>query len=264
MSETFRCDDKETLVAYLYEELDADLRREVERHVRTCTACAREIDGLQAVRRDLASWVPPRLDRLLPVVDASPAATATVLKPSRWTRVDVLPLWAQIAAAVLVCAVGAAIANVQIRYGSDGLTVSTGWMTRPSATSAATPAAADSWRPALVALEQNLRSEMFQLKSSTGASPVSARRTDGSVDAAALMRRMEALVNESERRQREEMAIRLAQTTRDWNIQRQGDLIKITQDLGALQGRAIRAEAGQRDFVNYVNYLRRVSAQPVP
>ena len=42
MNEVFRCEDKETLVAYLYGEVDADVRREVERHLRTCTACARE------------------------------------------------------------------------------------------------------------------------------------------------------------------------------------------------------------------------------
>ena len=44
MTETIRCDDKDTLVAYLYGEIDADERREVERHLRTCAACAEETD----------------------------------------------------------------------------------------------------------------------------------------------------------------------------------------------------------------------------
>ena len=60
MSEIFGCDDKDTLVAYLYSELDADGRREVERHLRTCAACAHEVEGLRAVRQDLAGVVAAR------------------------------------------------------------------------------------------------------------------------------------------------------------------------------------------------------------
>ena len=40
MTEVFRCEDKDTLVAYLYGEVDGDARREVERHLRTCAVCA--------------------------------------------------------------------------------------------------------------------------------------------------------------------------------------------------------------------------------
>jgi len=53
MSVTFRCDDKETLVAYLYGEIEIDAKREVDRHLRTCIACADEVAALQSVRRDL-------------------------------------------------------------------------------------------------------------------------------------------------------------------------------------------------------------------
>jgi anti-sigma factor RsiW len=46
MSEVFRCEDKETLVAYLYGDIEVAVRREVERHLRTCSACTREVEGL--------------------------------------------------------------------------------------------------------------------------------------------------------------------------------------------------------------------------
>ena len=62
MSETFYCDDKETLVAYLYGEIDPVLTREVERHLESCAACTEDVTSLQAVRQDLESWVPPMPD----------------------------------------------------------------------------------------------------------------------------------------------------------------------------------------------------------
>ena len=61
MSTPFQCDDKDTLIAYLYGEIDDETRRQVKAHVRTCAACADEIEGLQAVRRDLLDWQPPEM-----------------------------------------------------------------------------------------------------------------------------------------------------------------------------------------------------------
>ena len=160
MSETFRCDDKETLVAFLYGEIDADGRREVERHLRTCAACAEEIEGLQAVRRDLEAWMPPVPESGFTIVQKP----APVLRPSRWASASTMPAWAQVAAAALVIGVGAAIANLQVRYGNDGVVVSTGWMTpAPSARAGAGAVAtrpSEEWKPALVALEQQLRAEL--------------------------------------------------------------------------------------------------------
>ena len=128
MSETFRCDDKETLVAYLYGEVGPDQAREVERHLRTCEPCSEEIGSLQMVRQDLESWVPPvpALDFAIARQPAPPPAA--VLRPPRWSAVPTLPAWAQAVAALLVVGVSAGIANVQVRYGSDGVVVTTGWM----------------------------------------------------------------------------------------------------------------------------------------
>src|SRR6185295_7110012 len=45
MTTTFRCDDKERLVAYLYDEIGDTDRTAIERHLATCASCAGEIEG---------------------------------------------------------------------------------------------------------------------------------------------------------------------------------------------------------------------------
>lgn len=253
MSETFRCDDKETLVAYLYGDIDANGRREVERHLRTCPACTREVDGLQAVRHDLSLWLPPDADLGFSIVRKPSAA---VLPPSRWAALPSLPVWAQVAAAALFIAVGAAIANVQIRSGPDGLVVSTGWRQPAAPVAAAPPVAAsnEQWRRELVALEQTLRREL----SPKAVAPVAVTsRPPDPTDTAVVLRRVEAMLTASEQRQREELALRLSLADRDWNVRRQTDLRNINQIFGQLQRGAMRTEAGQKEVFSL---LRRASA----
>jgi hypothetical protein len=263
MSETFRCDDKETLVAYLYGDIDADGRREVERHLRTCPACTRETEGLQAVRRDLALWLPPDADLGFAIAQKLPA---TVVRPPRWALLGTLPVWAQVAAAALFIATGAAIANLQIRSTADGLIVTTGWMQAASPVAAAPVATTsnEEWRRELVALEQNLRRELapkaVPLAISTRAADATETRAGGATDTAAVLRSVEAMLTASEQRQREELALRLSIADRDWNMRRQTDLMNINQFLGRLQRGAIRTEAGQREVTDLI---RRVATQPI-
>jgi hypothetical protein len=263
MTETFRCDDKDMLVAYLYGEIDAEGRREVERHMRTCVACAEELAGLRGVRQDLQSWLAPEPELGFTIVQKS-APTATVLRPSRWAGVGALPAWAQVAAAALVLAAGAAIANFQLRYDDNGLVVTTGWMTAaaPTPTVAAPAPSNDEWRPALVALEQNLRAEIRRQAEANAQSVAAPARAAANIDGPAILSRVQAMLDASEERQRQEIAMRLTQVNRDWNMQRQTDLMKINQSFGALQGRTFKTEAGQHELMNFI---RRVSAtQPIP
>ena len=112
MSTGFTCDDTDTLVAYLYDELDAGSRAAVSRHLQTCAACAAEAAALGGVRRVLSEWTPPAPPLRFTMAAESPA---TVIRPavSRWQAV---PAWAQLVAATLAVAVGAAVANVQVRH----------------------------------------------------------------------------------------------------------------------------------------------------
>lgn len=264
MSTDFQCDDKDTLIAYLYGEIDDELGPQVKAHLRTCAACAEEVEGLQAVRRDLLEWQPPEMALNFAIVQKP----ATVLRPARWSMPS-MPAWAQVAAAALVFAVGAAIANVQVRYGSDGLQVTTGWMApavsvvgpglSPAEQVAVTGSSSadlkvgpttEDWRPALIALERNLRAEMQALRRTDPG----VREASAPVDSNALMRRVDARISETERRQREELAQRMTQFARDVQV----DFFRMNQGFRHLEGRTVSIEGNQRQMLDVV---RRVSTQ---
>ena len=164
MTDTFRCDDKAQLVAYLYDEID-DAARRVDDHLRRCPACAGELAALGGVRHELAGWSPPEVSLGFTVVPAAEAAPppATLLRPARWWRAAAETTWARAAAAVLVVSAGLSLLNLQIRYDRDGLVISTGWLSRPADAAVAAPAAAVTttaatapWRQELAALERAL------------------------------------------------------------------------------------------------------------
>jgi hypothetical protein len=71
------------------------------------------------------------------------------------------------------------------------------------------------------------------------------------------MRRMKALVEESERRQQREIALRVAEVTQNVNAQRQADLRKIDQNLGMVQDRTGVLVLQNRQMLN--NFIQRVS-----
>ena len=62
MSLIFTCDDKATLVAYLYDEIDAPDRQRVDEHLRQCAACAAEVGALAGVRIELTQWAAPNAE----------------------------------------------------------------------------------------------------------------------------------------------------------------------------------------------------------
>jgi hypothetical protein len=274
MSEIFRCEDKETLVAYLYGEVDPEVRREVERHLRTCAACAREAEGLQTVRQDLQLWMPPEPEFGFSIVQNSAAATppkATVLSSSRWSFLRALPAWAQVAAAVLVIAAAAAIANVRVHSNDEGVVVTTGWMQNAPPTTTAVSPSNDEWRAALVALEQNLRNDFRNellrevrdevavrqaaIKSAIASAPALADSEN-----AVVMRRVQSMIDASEERQRQEMALRFAQAERTWNMRWTNDRVTLNRQIGSLQGRTMAVQVGQQEIMNQYRRLQRVSA----
>lgn len=255
MSDTFVCDDKDTLIAYLYDEIDPIVRRRVEEHLRVCAACTAEVTALSSVRVELASWSAPETALDFQFV----RKPAEVLRPAAWW--SGVPVWAQAAAAIFVLAVSAGIANLQVRSGPDGVVVSTGWMSpaaaAPSApgptTTVATRATDETWKPALAALETQLRNEIRASREiGSGLARASARTT---LDDATL-KNIESLIEASEKRQLQEMALRLTQFNRDVNVQRQADLVKIDQVIGQYAATSGAEMARQRQ---QINLLRRVS-----
>jgi hypothetical protein len=262
MSETFTCDDKEQLVAYLYDDLDGITRLRIDEHLRLCAACAAEVDALSGVRRELATWTPPEAAlgfRVVQEVEAQPSTVESTPAPW-WQRV---PAWAQAAAAVLAVAAGLSIANLQIRYGDDGLVITTGWLGAPSlgpgASAGVAAAATPDWQPALAELAVSLRQEMHEVHAADVAAPAAATATSRGTDVS--MQRVADLIEQSERRQRQELALRLVQFGRDLEVQRRTDLVRINQGFGQFEGRAGAEIARQRQMLDYI---LRVSAQPPP
>jgi len=267
MSMTFTCDDKQTLVAYLYGEVDPAERETVEAHLAGCAACAAEVTALGDVRSELGLWAPPDAELGFAIVrnavrnpvrnavKRSDAPSAPVLRPARWW--NTAPVWAQAAAAVLVLAAGAAIANVQVKSGPDGFSVTTGWMSpalsEPSAGEAGgrrvEGPAVEEWKTALVALEQQLRTEIRSGRAQ--ATRVAAPATPDE----ATLRRVQQLLAASELRQQRELAMRFIEFSRDVNTQRRADLMKITSSFGEFDERILR----QRQMMNNVI---RVSSTP--
>lgn len=251
MSLMFTCDDKATLVAYLYDEIDAADRQRVDEHLRQCVACAAEVGALAGVRSELTQWAPPDAELGFTIVRAAgrdaavPPPPAAVLRPPQWW--DTAPVWAQAVAAIFVLAVSAAVANVQVKSGPDGFVVTTGWMTPAATAAVAAPAVAaegpEQWKPALIALEQQLRQEIRATKE-TGTVRAASR---SEVDAATVTRVRELLAA-SETRQNRELAFRMTQLMSDINVQRRADLLRVEQAIGHTGVEV----AKQRQQLNYV------------
>ena len=69
---------QDLLISYLYDDLDGAARADLERHLRACAECRGELDGMRAVRADLARVdirLCPQRSRWRIVPCAAPALT---------------------------------------------------------------------------------------------------------------------------------------------------------------------------------------------
>ncbi len=259
MTLVMRCNEKDRLAGYLYGECSAAERAAVEAHLSRCAACASELDDLKAVRLQLAGWKAPDTDLGFRVT-REPAAT----DPQPWS--SRVPAWAQAAAAVLVLGAGAGLANLQIEYGRQGLSVRTGRQhpdgtpaafTDSNARAAGTqpiegPAETPVTSAALKEFEQRLRAE-FASGQHPGTVTAPAAATVSPRD---LLSQVKVLLDERDERHRNELAMRLAEVVRDVEAQRRSDLVRIEQTMGQIEGVTTEQAKGQREVMNY---LMRVS-----
>ena len=252
--------EHEGLVGYLYDELEPDQRVRFESHLADCEECRTAVEAMRGVRAQLAAWTLPASAGI--GAGAAAAADLAAHAAGRWNRSR--PWWAPgafAAAAVILLAAAAAIANLEITYGREGVSVRTGWSRgAPQATAAAaapsTPERAAAQARAvsaedLVALERRLRTE-FQavaVSQSAAARLASEKGTHApAASTAELLQRVQELIEQSETRQRRELAFRVAQVIRDFDTQRQTDLVRIQQGLAQIEG----TTAADRQLLNYV------------
>jgi hypothetical protein len=266
MTTSFRCDDKALLVSYLYGEVSDAERAAVDAHVATCAACADELASLGAVRSDLARWEPPAADLGFQIVQAAPRPA-----PRAWWRP---PVWAPMAlAAGLLLAVGAALANVEVQAANGGITIRAGWghppLTAPAAVAESAERSGGASAPqsavpvktgvtdadmqkAMAALETRLRAEMATAQRPASAATVPVSLTSNGVDRGEVLQQVRNLVDESERRQQRELALRLSQVVQDFDNQRRTDLVKIEQNFGQIESLTSQEAQHQRAITNYL------------
>ena len=207
------------LVAYLYDDIDAAERIAFETHVMTCLPCRSELAELRRVRTTLGQWVPPESTRV--------SVQSPVFSPQSPAWWHAVPVWAQVAAAMLVLGVSASIANLDVRYDKSGLNVRTGWSKPVPAGPQVAQTDAAPWRAEIAALQSQLQSEIrTQPKAVVAASPAPPLEP---MSDAEFSRRVRVLLDENQKTQDQNLALHLVQLQRDFEAQRQADLRRTNQ-----------------------------------
>jgi anti-sigma factor RsiW len=249
------CNDPELILGYVYGELPEAERRGFDAHLTTCAACRGEVAELRAARGHLAAWTPPEPDFGFQIVRGNSAPAAR-----RWWPA---PAWGLAAAAVLVLAVAAAIANVEVRYDSNGLVVRTGWARDAAASQGASAAVGgvtqvattpEPWRAELAAVTTRLR-ELEEAAASREAAGGTLLASGPRMSDAEVLRRVREMVGQSETRQQREFAMQITQVVRDMDRAVQLNNARIWQGLGKHREQT-SAEAAQA-----VNYILRSALQ---
>ncbi|HEX4568148.1 MAG TPA: hypothetical protein VH138_16045, partial [Vicinamibacterales bacterium] len=245
-------------VAFLYDDPDGRgaERTRFELHLPACARCQADIAELRGVRAQLARWSPPEPTF---ISGKSPSNSQSAFRNQQlwWRRV---PVWAQAAAALVLLGVSAGLANLDVHYDQRGLSIRTGWSRPSAAATGLSPATVAPWKTDLTALESQLKSEIRAAQAPTAAATAPAVRSVTALASDAdVIRRVRALVEESEKRQQRELALRIAELLRDVNTQRQADLVKIDRTLGVVQNNVGIEVMKNRQQINQMDLLYRAS-----
>jgi hypothetical protein len=234
--------------------------------LRTCARCRADLEGLQGVRTQLARWSPPEPGFAVIGQRSAAVSSRAGVPNQQWWRA--VPVWAQVAAAMLFLGVSAGIANLDVHYDHGGLSVKTGWSGRsgePQRVQGASPAgatnapAAAPWKADIAALESQLKNEMRAAQASSSAGVARTVSASSPASDAEVTRRVRALVEESEKRQQRELALRIAELLRDVEAQRRADLVKIDRTLGTVQNNVGIEVMKNRQQLNQMDLLYRAS-----
>jgi hypothetical protein len=253
------CDSQALIVGYLYDDLTDTERRSFDAHVAACAECRDELIALRATRAHLSLWSPPVRDLGIRVVREEIGEPGRVL-PMR-ARWNWMPAFGLAAAAVLVLAAATAIANLEVRYDSNGFVVRTGWARSSDAPAVAAQsetarAVSVSANDDLARLERRL-SEIERNVARSSTAPIQVA-TGPRMSDAEILRRVREMLGEVESRQQTAVSKQLMQVVQDFDRTRQSDLAAIQHGLGTYQGLTNAEIATQRDMLNQ---LYRVAAR---
>lgn len=261
MTDATRCPDPADLLVLLYDdEGDPADRTALEAHLDWCPACAEVMRSLDTTRGALGAWHAPRL----------PLGFAFVRTPERSRTATMLWRGGLAAAAVLVLAAAASLAQLRISYDQSGFSISTGPVqaprpegaaqttvaSSPAATPLASPPAptwvdaaanADApWRADIELLATQLRGELARMAEESRRAQPSALAMRVAVPAAAptaarsmtdeeLLRRVQELLDQSEVRQQQNLALRVTELGRQFELVRQADIVQMEQTLTRIE-----------------------------
>jgi hypothetical protein len=190
------------------------------------------VEALRSTRQALGVWTPPETALGFRITRAAEATPAPVLRPVAWWR-QPLPAWAQAAAAVMIFAAGLTIGARQQPSDEPAVARST-TNTMPTAAPVAiaqeSSARAETVsRDEVATLEQRLRAVEMQRAAAPREAPVS------SIDEAAVLERVAAMIEASEQRQRLQ-SVRLAQAVdavaENFELRRRADLERVERRIG--------------------------------
>jgi Putative zinc-finger len=220
--------NKEAIIEYLYGELRPPEREAFDRHLETCDGCRSDVDGLRGTRTTLQAWSPPEPDLGFEIVRSPQHATAPAA-PARWWKPS--PVWAFAAAAMLIGAISAGLANLEITAGATGVTVRTGWSRADTRQAAAAPADAS-----VDELKARLAKVEAQLTEARQAGPVPAvAAPPNRMSDAEMVRLVRQLIDQSEERQQGVLARQILQVNRDFEVARRTDLDRLGRGMEQIQ-----------------------------
>lgn len=238
-----RCGNTDALIGYLYDEIAPAERTAFSAHLATCARCADELAALRGTRYELAQWAPPEAQLGFRIVSDAAAGAASdvasgfsrkdgnILRPARWWQ-QPLPAWAQAAAAAVIFTAGlglGALRGTSTPGGaSDGAPA--------IATNQAQPAVAPVSVQDLAALENRLRAELQPARPAAAGARVAETVPAPVVASGPTLQQVRQMIADSEQRQQRELTLRTAEVIRDFDTQRRGDLTRIQQTLGRIEG----------------------------
>lgn len=216
------CEQRENLIAYLYDEVDANDRRIVESHLASCETCREELRAFRDVRQDLLAWDVPAHESVW-----KPFVTART-QPA-WRQ---MPVWAMAAAAMLVFGIG----------------IAGGYAGRVMASRAEAPAQVAAIQPPAqpvnvtpaASLEdlRALQARMSDLERAASVRTASAAPVSMSASSdAAILAKVEQLIRDSEGRVNHKTSQKILSIMSDMDRQRRGDNALFTQQINEMQER---------------------------
>jgi hypothetical protein len=222
-------ENQDALLDYLYEEGDPAERLKIATHLQECAKCSIAVLEFQNVRGMLSDWTPPAAQLGFRVVQSPSASLDQAARDGRswgWGATTTSRNWRpvlQAAAAILLFVSGMAFSQLDIEYQDGTLIV----RTRPAEPETRIANGRDIALPA-----ERVIVEPASNAATTRGTPSQAASSE---DIERLLQRVRAMIDQSEQRQKGELALRLSQVAREVDTQHQADLLRIQQDFGQQQ-----------------------------